>query len=175
MLGCRSLSEGSGLRLAHLFEGFSAEPANLILVGIINLVLGIGLVVVMGLGLVGAAGAFATFAVDAQTGSGGVGATTGAIGGLVLVVLLMTLLSVPLTMAGWFAPALVVLNGMSPLDAIKMSFVGCLRNTVPFVVYGLVLLVLAIVGLLPLGLGLFVVIPVVWASMFFGYRDIFVR
>jgi uncharacterized membrane protein len=45
----------------------------------------------------------------------------------------------------------------------------------PFLVYGIVGFLLAIVAVIPLGLGLLVLGPVMWGTMYVGYRDIFVR
>ena len=36
----------------------------------------------------------------------------------------------------WFAPLLVVFNGLPPLEAMKLSFAACLKNMLPFLVYG---------------------------------------
>jgi uncharacterized membrane protein len=57
----------------------------------------------------------------------------------------------------------------------KASFTGCLRNVVPFLVYGIVGFVLAIVATIPLGLGWLVLGPVFAASVYTGYRDIYLR
>ena len=67
--------------------------------------------------------------------------------------LLVLALMVPLVAAYWFAPALVMIHDMPPIDAMKASFFGCLRNVVPFLLYGIVMLVGAFVAALPLGLG----------------------
>ena len=83
------------------------------------------------------------------------------------------LLLVPLTMALWFAPALVMLSDMAALDAMKASFAGCLRNWLPFLVYSLVLCVLLVLVPLTLGLALLAFIPVMTASIYLSYRDIF--
>jgi uncharacterized membrane protein len=57
--------------------------------------------------------------------------------------------------------------------ALKESFVGCLRNILPFLVYSIVVLVLGIVASIPLGLGWLVLGPVLIASVYTAYRDIF--
>jgi uncharacterized membrane protein len=67
----------------------------------------------------------------------------------------------------------VVLRGLAPVAAIKESFVGCLKNVVPFLIYGIVLLVLGIVAAIPLGLGWLVLGPVAIASIYVSYRDIY--
>ena len=74
--------------------------------------------------------------------------------GALLAVLLGLLLGMPLMMAFWFAPALVVLRNDEPLAAMKASFDACLRNMLPMLVYGLLGLVFAIVASIPFGLGL---------------------
>ena len=82
-------------------------------------------------------------------------------------------LTIPLVMAYWFAPALVALEGMSAISAMKMSFVGCLKNVLPFLIYGVIAGVLFILGSIPLLLGLLVVIPMLTASIFVAYKEIY--
>ena len=59
-------------------------------------------------------------------------------------------LVVPLLMAIWFAPALVMLHDFKPVDALRVELPGCLRNIPAFLIYGVVGLVLAIVATIPL-------------------------
>ena len=82
-------------------------------------------------------------------------------------------LSIPIYMALWFAPALVVLRGFAPVAALKESFFGCLKNIIPFLIYGVVMMVLGILASVPLALGWLVLGPVAVASVYAGYRDIF--
>jgi uncharacterized membrane protein len=89
------------------------------------------------------------------------------------VVLVALLLAIPLLMAFWFAPALIVLRGEEPFAAMKASFNACLRNIPPFLVYGLVGLLFAILATIPLGLGWFVLAPVYVATIYASYKDIF--
>ena len=60
------------------------------------------------------------------------------------------------------------------MEALRPSFVGCLRNVMPFLIYGLVL-GLFLLSLFTAGLLFIVTAPVVIASIFVSYRDIFVR
>ena len=76
-------------------------------------------------------------------------------------------------MAVWFAPALVVLRGLEPWAAMKVSFCGCLRNVMPFLVYGLIGIVLAVVATIPFALGWLVLGPLTIASIYTSYCDIF--
>ena len=93
--------------------------------------------------------------------------------GSLVVLLLATLLGIPLIMGYWFAPALVLFRGDEPFAAMKTSFTACLRNMPPFLVYGLLGIVFAIVASIPFGLGWFVLLPVYAASMYASYKDIF--
>ena len=93
--------------------------------------------------------------------------------GALLAVLVGTLAALPLMMAYWFAPALVMLRNDDPLVAMKASFFACLANIWPMLVYSLVGIVLAIVATIPLGLGWFVLGPVFAASIYASYKDIF--
>jgi hypothetical protein len=82
-------------------------------------------------------------------------------------------LLVPLMMAYWFAPPLVALSGLSAIAAMKLSFIACLRNMLPFLLYGLLVFLLALLAIVPFGLGLLVLGPTLMASMYVAYRDIF--
>ncbi|MBL8450920.1 MAG: hypothetical protein JNM32_13505 [Dechloromonas sp.] len=166
MLGCKSLEEGEGLRFGHLFAGFSNQVGSLVLVGAIYLV-GIIAIVLLAVVIGGVLG-FGS----AAFGGGG-RETAGLVG--VLVGLLSAALIMPLAMAVWFAPALVIFHQQSPMDAMKSSFFACLKNFLPFLVYGLVFLVLAILATLPVGLGWLVLIPVTQASIYAGYKSLFTR
>jgi len=98
----------------------------------------------------------------------------GAVGGMLVAMLVALTLLIPLLMAYWFAPALVFFNDMSAPDAMKASFVASMKNWLPFTVYGVASLGLAIVAMIPFGLGLLVLVPVITASIYTGYKDIFV-
>ncbi len=165
MRGCKAADQGGMLEIGHLFAGFRQKTGDLVLVGVFNLV---GWVVI-------------AFAVAAVIG-GGVfmgmmrGGMPGAgisIASMLLAMLLVAGLSVPLYMAVWFAPVLIVLHDLAPAAALKASFFACLRNWMAFLIYGVVLLVLGIVAAIPLGLGYLVLIPVLIASVYTAYRDIF--
>ena len=165
LLGCRRLEGGSELEVVQLFAGFKEKTANLIVVG----ALAIGGWIIVMLPLVAIVGAGALL--GAMRGDAAGAAALG--GSVVLAWLVALALSVPIYMALWFAPALVVLRDMPPLEAIKASFLGCLKNILPFLVYSIVLMVLGIVAAIPLGLGWLVLGPTLVASVYISYRDIY--
>jgi uncharacterized membrane protein len=76
-------------------------------------------------------------------------------------------------MAYLFAPTLVALNDMTAWEAMKASFMGCLKNMLPLFLYSLAATGLMIVGFIPVGLGLFVVSPILIAALYAAYRDIY--
>ena len=96
------------------------------------------------------------------------------LGGSLFALLLSSLLLIPLWMAMWFAPALVLFNGMSPIEACKASFAACLKNILPFLILGLIAFVLCFFAALPVGLGFLVLIPVLAGTAFASYQDVFV-
>jgi len=57
----------------------------------------------------------------------------------------------------------------------RASFAGSFKNIVPFLLYAVVGLLLAIAAAIPLGLGFLVFGPVVWGSIYAGYQDIYLR
>ncbi|GAC1622810.1 MAG: hypothetical protein NVS9B10_07170 [Nevskia sp.] len=167
MLGCEAQRRGEALRIEHLWAGFGDGHAGpLILLGVFSLV---GLLLV-GLGVVVVLGATVGGALLSGGGIESLEIGVSAILGLLVTLLLLT----PVVMALWFAPALVVLHGLEPLAALKASFRGSLRNILSLSVNGLLLFVIAIVASIPLGLGWLIALPVITASIYFGYRDIFV-
>lgn len=161
----RRVLNGEKPEVSDLFAGFNANTGNLVLVGVFYML-----------------GAFAIFLVGLTVGGGGLvggllaGSVLGAgvaFGGMALAMILSVVLSVPLFMAMWFAPALVFFNQMSPLDALKASFNACTKNVLPFLVYGLIVLILAFFAALPMLLGFLVLLPVIAGSVYVSYRDIF--
>jgi uncharacterized membrane protein len=164
LAGCRTLENGAELELAHLFAGFRVHTGQLMLVGLIGFALTMATVVPAML-LVGTSSMVAI-----ATGS----TPDAVVGSTALIGILLTLaLFIPVNMAMWFAPALVMLQEHSAPHAIAESFRGCLKNIVPFLLYSLILFVLAIVAAIPFGLGWLVLAPIVFGSVFAAYRDIY--
>ena len=96
-----------------------------------------------------------------------------AAGSLALGLLVWLILSVLLGMAFWFAPALVVLRGLAPIDAMKTSLGACLQNFVAFLVFGILSAVAGFVAMLPMGLGMIVLVPVMIGAAYASYLDVF--
>ncbi len=168
ILGCDALRRGEPLRFDHLFAGFSRNTGQLVLLGVIYLAAILVVAVIAFVPTIGLIGGMAVM------GAGDPDALVDSVGlPLLIGFLLWFALLLPVMMAMWFAPALVVMNDVQALDAMKLSFSGCLRNIVPFLVYGLVGFLLAILATLPILLGWLVLMPVIGVSIYTSYRDIY--
>jgi hypothetical protein len=167
VLGCKALDEGGELKVEHLFAGFRERFGTLASVGLIYLGAAIVITLITAL-LVG-------FRLYALLSAGPADAAT-VIELLLLSALALAIwvaLMLPVVMAMWFAPCLVAFQQLGAMQAIQASFAGCLRNVVPFLVYGLILLVPAILATLPFALGWLVLGPLVVTSLYTSYKDIY--
>jgi uncharacterized membrane protein len=165
VLGCASLERGGPLEVSHLFAGFREQTGALATVGLLYLAGTLVILLVVGL-------IFGFSLVPIFMGAGPP-ETAEALTLILLASLVMLALLIPVLMAVWFASPLVVLHGLKPVDAIKTSFLGCLKNILPFLIYGVIALLLGIVATIPILLGWLVLGPVIMASVYTGYRDIF--
>jgi len=169
VLACRELEKRGEFELEHLFAGFTKRFVPLLLVGVLLLVGYIVLFLVfMAFVGVGLLGAFMSGDPDAALAALAASTMSILLGSLVMLALM-----VPLMAAYWFAPALVMMHDVKPLAAMKASLFGCLRNILPFLVWGLAMMVLGILAIIPFGLGLIVLLPVAITSTYAAYREIF--
>jgi uncharacterized membrane protein len=176
MLGCHGLAGGGPLNLEHLFAGFRRNLGSLLMIGLLALA---GTFVAVGLlAAIATATALAASVSPDDLLARGIEAvdSPGVLAfGLLLGLLVFLTLSLGVAMASWFAPALAVLHGLPAVPAMVLSFRGCLANLAPLLVYGLYGLVLAIAATIPFGLGWLVLAPVLVASTYAAYREIFTR
>jgi uncharacterized membrane protein len=177
MLGCRALDQGEDLEIEHLFAGFKDRAVPLLLVGVfymIGTLIVVAIVIGIGLVVMGGAGIGALMSASGGHGNAAMGLALGGMGmGIALMGLVALALILPLAMSVWFAPALVVFHNMDALSAMKASFSGCLKNILPFLLYGIVYLVLAVIATIPLGLGWLVLGPMIVGSVYAAYTDIY--
>ena len=172
LLAASRTARGAVPPFADLFAGFGARAGPLLSAGI--LVFLACMAVFLGMLMVGAwavisavvGGLLDTMTLPDPTAWGiGLG-TAGAL-------LLCLLALVPISMAAWLAPALIMMRGVAPVDALRMSLTACQRNLGALTVYGLVGILFAVAATLLLGLGWLVVVPLIYLSTFAAYEDIF--
>jgi uncharacterized membrane protein len=89
------------------------------------------------------------------------------------------IVSVPLLMALWYAPLLAYFQNESAIGAMKASFMACLKNAGPMLLYGLVI-VLGMFLAMPFGmalgqydLALWLLAPILLPSLYVSYKDVF--
>ena len=168
MIGCRTLERGGQLEIAHLLAGFHSTATPLITIGGIYLV---GQVLIVGAAmLVGGETMRDLLIAGRRVDENELQEVMSSSLSALLVALS---LSIPLMMAAWFAPLLVIFKNMTAVEAMRMSFFACVKNIVAFQIYGFILVVLTIIATMPYGLGLFVLVPTLFASIYASYRDIF--
>jgi uncharacterized membrane protein len=172
--GFRAVDRGDELTINHLFASFSDRLAPLIVVGLLYLagsfVIMVAVLAVL-VAAIGMSGIGAFLSGDPLQAGFALLATFGI--GAMFALLLGLLLGIPLMMAYWFAPALVVFRNAEPWAAMKASFDACLANVMPMLIYSLLGLAFAIVASIPFGLGWLVLLPVFAGSVYASYKDIF--
>lgn len=165
MLASRTIDQGGEAQFAQLFGGFKHRSGALVGVGVLYLV---GFAAIMFLVVI-ATGASVLTVIHATT----LEEVMAAGAGLLLAALIFLALLIPLLMALWFAPPLVVFHDLGAIAAMKASFAGCLRNMLPFLLYGIVWFIASIIASIPLGLGWLVLGPVTAISIYTAYKDIY--
>lgn len=165
MIGAKAVFDGGKFEVSHLFSGFSASPGRLILLGLVPFLLFVVLGIFMAIALPAYQGYLERAGAEATIDTGIPLAVMG----------ISFILGIGLTFAIWFAPALIVLQKLSVMTAIRDSFLGCLKNAPAMIVFWIAAMVLMIIGALPALLGLLVVIPILFGASFAAYQGIFVR
>lgn len=174
LYGAAELAQGRSLEIGHLFQGFRDQErlGPLAVLGLLGLAGGVAVAVVMfffmggGLMLGGVLDSTGTI-IPPQT-------MTGLFAGAGLIAfLLMLAIWVLLAMALWYGIPLVMLAGQYVWPAVQDSIAACWINMLPLLVFGLIYIVLAILAIIPMGLGLLVLGPVTVGAVYASYRDVF--
>ncbi len=163
--GAQALDQDTPLRVDQLFDGLRRHAGNLLLVGGFHL-LG-ALLAAMVAAAIGGSAMLTGMMVGAFAGMGM------AAGGMMFGVLVFTVLWGLLMMALWFAPALVMLQDVAPLEAMMLSAQACFHNLLAFIVLAALLYVLVWVAMLPAGLGMLVLVPVISGALYAAWKDTF--
>ncbi|MCL2346167.1 MAG: hypothetical protein FWC58_10000 [Desulfobulbus sp.] len=161
----RQLASGGEARIADLFIGFRHNASSLLIVGA---ALAAG---VFGLAFIAFLLVSGGFFGNAITGS--VAGFRIAIGSVMLAGVLVMALSVPVLMATWFAPALVLFHDMPPVAAMRASFAAGARNWAAMTIFSIFLVIALFFATLPFGLGLLLLLPIFSGAAYASYRDLF--
>jgi len=168
MLAARKTDQGSIPTVGDLFSGFGPPLGSLVL-GAVLVLVG-SLLVFAALTMAGISAFFGGLVAIASGRPGaivGLGATS------LLLVAVGLLLLVPLSMAWWLAPALIVFRQQPPFEALKTSLAACWANLGALAVCGLLGIGFAIIATIPFGLGWLVLGPLAVLMTYAAYRDLF--
>lgn len=172
MVAAQRSAQGATPPFGDLFGGFGPRAGALLGAGLVvfagNLLI-VGLMLAIGVGafvtaLVGGAVTALSFPPLSALGLG--------TGTAALLVLCLALL-IPLSMAAWLAPALIMLRGARPMDALQLSLRAARASIGALVVYGLAFVVLALAATLMLGVGWLVLAPLMFLSSYAAFEDLF--
>lgn len=185
MAAARAASLGERLRVGHLFAGFQGNARAMLVLGFIYLAL---LALVLGLSALADGGALARWMLGGARPS----EETLASSGFFTALLVAAVLYVPVMMLYWFAPVLAAWRNAGAAKALFYSFVACVMNWAAFLGYGAAVALIAfVVPFLGLSFGmllaqgapatavsllfplLLVLLPVLFASFYASYQDIF--
>jgi uncharacterized membrane protein len=93
--------------------------------------------------------------------------------GMLAMMLIFALLGMVVGLAFFYAVPLVTLDRVAPLAAVKSSVATCFANLLPLLLFGIIYVVLAIIAMIPFGLGLLVFVPVAFGAAYASYRDVY--
>lgn len=72
-----------------------------------------------------------------------------------------------------YSVPLVMLDNVSAIDAIKSSFLACLKNIWPLTVLSAILLIPIVIAIIPFGLGMLVLAPILSMMVYASYKNIY--
>lgn len=178
--GTQAVAQGKPLRVGYLASGFLKNGAALITIGGISLVgqlLTLMVITVIGGDAIGSI--TRTISAGAATPETMEAMRTAA-PRVMMALIVGIAVSLPLMMAVWFAPLLVFFDDEKPLPALVLSLWACVRNVLPFLVYGMAVII-PMVLLAPISLsarqpdlGLWLLAPLLVPSIYASYKDLFV-
>lgn len=177
--GCRALDQGQSPDKLKLFHGLEANRLGLIRLGGLHL---LGSLLILAVSTAVEGGPKNLPALDAADPSEMLG-----------MLARLPLIASPVIMAFWFAPLLTGWDGIPAMKSLFFSFVASVRNWRAFAVYGLTAaavavgipgLILVVAGAFsPTALNvlsvalrmllIFIIAPVMMASIYLSYRDVF--
>lgn len=168
-LAAREAEAGRPLDAKLLFQPLTDERLRgpMLTLGAINIAFSLVLILTLVAVLGGSAGANAMLGNDSDSmlvqmaGAGFIGLLT------------VLLLSLVFLMAMLYAAPLVLFADVPPVQALKLSLMACLGNGLPLLIFGLILIPLAILASLPLMLGWLFLFPIIMIAIYASYRDIF--
>lgn len=165
-------AQGQNPRFKEVFSGFGEHSGPLLGLGLLVLIISVVISAAMvGIGLGAVISTVATTQVNPDLSDPWTlwrNLTTSW-----LLIAGCALLLLPISMASWLAPALVMMRGVKPWDAMKLSLQACWRNLGAVSLYGLAFIAVLIGATVTLLIGWLFLIPMLALSTYAAYRDMF--
>lgn len=163
------VEHGKQIGVENLFAGFFENFSRLLGIGALYFIFSVATLFVVGMLVIIPLG------VDTTMKMTKIGQDEVILFWIFLILLVYFAIQIPLMMLVWFAPVLIIQHDVGVWRAMSLSFNGCSRNILPFLVYSLMLIVLLIVAMIPLFLGLIIVFPLFMVTLYTAYKDIFLH
>lgn len=173
----KAVDNGAMLEIDHLFAGFKLCLRNLFRLGMIYFLVNLIIIALVSISIGLIIDESTLSLLTAQTNRQEIEKllieNPTLLTGILKAFLLGMFLSIPLMMASWFAPSLVLFDKLRPLAAMSLSLKACNKNIFVFIVYLLIITGLILLALIPFGLGLLVIIPVIFIGQYCSYKMMF--
>jgi uncharacterized membrane protein len=171
---CRALEEDEKVELPQIFAGFQKHTPRLIALGGL-LLMGLLLASIITITIGGDALATLMDSFKAANDPDMLVEAMWSAGSSVTFSLAVGFtLTFTLMMAFQYAPMLVFFSDIAPFAAMRASLTGSIRNFLPYTVYSIIMQLIALVlSFIPFNLGLVVLLPLGFSSLYVGYRNIF--
>lgn len=174
LYGAAGLARGETLEIGHLFQGFRDQErmGPLVLLGLVSLA-GYVLMALVAMLFVGGG-----FIMGAAMDSTGAVVPPEAMSGLfvgagLIVLLIILVIGFLVAMALFYGIPLVMLGRQNTWPAVQASIMACWINILPFLVFGLIYILLAVIAAIPFGLGFLILGPVTICAIYASYREVF--
>ncbi len=168
LIGASEIEKGGKLKFSHLFSAVKANGKGIFGLAVVVSILGL-IAVALAFSFLGSdlfMAAYMGKEIDPETFK--IDPPNMIIGGIILFVSMALY-----TMLSWFATPLIVLQSKGVFQALAMSFKASLKNWLPLTVYGLIMAFWMIVAVIPVGLGLLIMIPILTITIYTSYRRVF--
>ena len=163
----QQLDRGEKIEFSNMFRAFQQEGklGPMLTLGLVSLLLTVVAMVPMFVTMAGVM----EMADNPELQQNPMAAVAGASGAIFV----MSTVIVVMMMLMFYATPLVMLRSVAIGEALKSSFIACLRNILPLTWYSIIMSVLVLVAMIPMGLGLLVLAPVLMLSQYASYKDVF--
>lgn len=91
----------------------------------------------------------------------------------IIIMLIAVVASIIVIMMFAYSTHLVALNQVPVFESLKKSFDAAFKNILPLFIYLVIILAITMLGLIPLGLGLLITMPLAFIASYISYKDIF--